>query len=148
CLVLDDGFQHRRLARDLAIVLIDALDPWGGGLVLPAGRLREPLRGLRRAGPVGITRAHPAARGALGRIEARLARLGAGPGCRADVQPLALRLVDGGPAPLEELGYSAVLAVCGLGNPATFLRLVDPLAGRLCRPLRYRDHHAYSDRDV
>ncbi len=44
CVVLDDGFQHRRLGRDLDIVVIDTLDPWGGGLILPAGRLREPVR--------------------------------------------------------------------------------------------------------
>ncbi len=55
-LVLDDGFQHRRLVRDLDIVLIDATDPWGGGYLLPRGALREPKRNLRRAGFVLITR--------------------------------------------------------------------------------------------
>ena len=56
CFVLDDGFQHLRLARDLDIVLIDATNPWGGGHLLPEGRLREPLSGLKRADAIVITR--------------------------------------------------------------------------------------------
>jgi tetraacyldisaccharide-1-P 4'-kinase len=54
--VLDDGFQHLKLSRDADVVLIDATDPFGGGTVLPAGRLREPLSALRRADIVVITR--------------------------------------------------------------------------------------------
>ena len=56
-LILDDGFQHRRLHRDLDIVLIDALQPWGYGHVLPRGLLREPLAGLKRADLIVLTRA-------------------------------------------------------------------------------------------
>lgn len=55
--VLDDGFQHRRIARDLDLVAVDATDPFGGGEMLPFGRLREPLGGLRRASAVVVTRA-------------------------------------------------------------------------------------------
>ena len=54
--VLDDGFQHLKLSRDADVVLVDATDPFGGGMVLPAGRLREPLSALRRADIVVITR--------------------------------------------------------------------------------------------
>ncbi|MGB0716893.1 MAG: tetraacyldisaccharide 4'-kinase, partial [Phycisphaerae bacterium] len=56
CLILDDGFQHRRLARDLDIVLIDATDPFGGGFLLPRGLLREPVESIRRAHLVILTR--------------------------------------------------------------------------------------------
>ncbi len=55
-LVLDDGFQHRRLARDLDLVLVDATEPWGHGYLLPRGLLREPASALRRAGVVLLTR--------------------------------------------------------------------------------------------
>lgn len=55
--ILDDGFQHRRVRRDLDIVCIDATNPFGGGQVLPAGRLREPLENLKRANAIVITRA-------------------------------------------------------------------------------------------
>src|SRR5258708_4332151 len=57
--LLDDGFQHRRLKRDVDIVLIDALDPFAGGALFPRGRLREPLPGLARADMFVITRAQP-----------------------------------------------------------------------------------------
>lgn len=57
-ILLDDGFQHRRLARDLDLVLIDATEPFGGGRVFPRGLLREPLDGLRRANAVVLTRSH------------------------------------------------------------------------------------------
>ena len=56
-LVLDDGFQHRRLARDLDLVLLDALDPFGLGRIFPRGLLREPVGSLRRAGVVVLSRA-------------------------------------------------------------------------------------------
>ena len=54
-LVLDDGFQHRRLARDLDVVLVDATAPWGHGYLFPRGLLRESPRGLARAGAVVLT---------------------------------------------------------------------------------------------
>ena len=56
-ILLDDGFQHRRIARDLDIVLLDALAPFGFGHVFPRGTLREPLAGLRRADAVVLSRA-------------------------------------------------------------------------------------------
>ena len=55
--MLDDGFQHRRIARDLDIVLLDALEPFGFGHVFPRGTLREPVEGLRRADVVVLSRA-------------------------------------------------------------------------------------------
>src|SRR5206468_4601444 len=74
-LVLDDGFQHRRLARDLDLVLLDATQPWGFGYVLPRGLLRESPRGLRRAGTVLLTRCDQADAAALARLREQAARL-------------------------------------------------------------------------
>ncbi len=149
CLVLDDGFQHRRLRRDLDIVLLDALDPWGGGFVLPAGRLREPLAGLRRADLLVITRANQAESNAVGEIGRSLAdRAPDAPILTAEVTPAALTFADGAPRQPAELGYHSVLPVCGLGNPATFLRVVEELAGRVCRPRLFRDHERYSRRQA
>ena len=71
-LVLDDGFQHRRLARDLDIVLIDATNPWGFGYLFPRGALREPVSGLRRAGVVMITRADRASSEAIETMRQRI----------------------------------------------------------------------------
>lgn len=82
--VLDDGFQHLRLARDLDIVTLDASAPWGGGHMLPRGLLREPRSGLRRADCVVITRAELAAD--LGALRAEVSRL-----CGAEVFTSRLR---------------------------------------------------------
>ena len=62
-MLLDDGFQHLKLARDVDIVLIDALDPFGGGAVFPLGRLREPMEGLARADLILISRSNLAGYG-------------------------------------------------------------------------------------
>lgn len=149
CCVLDDGFQHRRLARDLEIVLLDALDPWGGGWMLPAGRLREPPDGLGRAGLVVITRANQVDDRALAALEAQVRALrGDHDLAFADVEIAGLTGINGCAVSLEALEYEAVLPVCGLGNPRTFERLVAEAAGRICPPLRMRDHHRYTPRDV
>src|SRR6185295_1602310 len=74
-LVLDDGFQHRRLARDLDIVLIDATNPWGYGFLLPRGLLREPVSSLRRAGLVVITRVDNAPRGLVDSVRQEIERV-------------------------------------------------------------------------
>ncbi|HST53220.1 MAG TPA: tetraacyldisaccharide 4'-kinase [Pyrinomonadaceae bacterium] len=112
--VLDDGFQHLRIARDLDIVAVDASAPWGGGRLLPRGRLREPREGLRRAGCVVITRADMAedleglraevlrlTEGETAVIAARVRTLGLGP---VDSSPGEARVElesDAGKASLE-----------------------------------------------
>jgi tetraacyldisaccharide 4'-kinase len=74
-LVMDDGFQHRRLARDLDIIALDATQPFGYGRLLPAGLLREPVAGLRRAHAVVLTRCDQAPAEALERLEAGIRRV-------------------------------------------------------------------------
>lgn len=144
CVVLDDGFQHRRLRRDLDIVLVDALAPWGGGHLLPAGRLREPLAGLRRAGLFVITRVNLAPPGAAERAAAELGRWAGGrPVLAASVRPEA---VVGRGSQREVPGVLAgrrVLAVAGLGNPRGFERTVAALAGEV-RLLSFADHQRYA----
>ncbi len=148
-LLLDDGFQHRRLRRTLDLVLIDALDPWGGGWVLPAGRLREPLDGLRRAGAVLITRCNQAPAAVVDAIEARLrGALGVREVLRCGVAAAGLEFADGRGDDPAALRGQRVLCVCGLGNPATFVRLVSQLGASGAAPLRFRDHHAYGPVDV
>ncbi|MGE0479853.1 MAG: tetraacyldisaccharide 4'-kinase [Phycisphaerae bacterium] len=93
--VLDDGFQHRRLRRDLDLVLVDALNPWGGGRLLPAGRLREPLASLRRAHAVIITRANQSNTETLAAIERDVRRHAPSAYvCRASVAAVGLTMLD------------------------------------------------------
>ncbi len=74
-LIMDDGFQHRRLARDLDIIAIDATLPFGYGRILPAGLLREPVTSLERAGAVVITRCDQIAENELSELEEKLRRI-------------------------------------------------------------------------
>jgi len=146
--VLDDGFQHRRLARDLDVVLIDALDPWGGGRLLPVGRLREPVSSLGRADVLVITRANQIRPATLGEIAQRLRRWAVDqPVVLANVEPAGLIDRTGRPLELSELRRRRVLGVCGLGNPRTFQHL---LAAHTDRPdvLVFADHARYDRRAI
>ncbi len=148
-LVLDDGFQHRRLARDLDIVLIDALDPFGLGKLFPRGLLREPVGALRRAGLVLLSRADLVA--GSDRVAIRHeAQRRAGPLRWVEARHAPLDLVDaaGQVRPLDDLGRCKVAAFCGIGNPEGFRRT---LAGRCDSLLGFRvfpDHHPYSAADM
>lgn len=149
CLLLDDGFQHRRLARDLDIVIIDAMNPWGGGHLLPAGRLREPRGSLRRAALFVLSRPNLADPTDVAAVEQRL-RDGwaATPIVRMETCAGSITYYDGGVEDAGQLALRCVLPVCGIGNPDSFLRLLALSAGGLCRPVIFADHHRYSRRDA
>jgi tetraacyldisaccharide 4'-kinase len=138
-MLLDDGFQHWKLERALDIVLIDALDPFGGSAPFPLGRLREPLEALGRADIFLLTRAGKER--PLPAIEAGLRQYNQdAPVFRCHV---ALRgCIDGQTGQQSELP-ERVMAFCGLANPASFWQTLAELG---CRPLaqrQFRDHHRY-----
>ena len=148
-IVLDDGFQHRRLARDLDLVMLDALDPFGLGRLFPRGLLREPVGSLRRASAVILSRAdliEPAARAAIrGEVRRR------GRACRfVESRHAPLDLIDGEAAvyPLDDLAGKEVAAFCGIGNPEGFRRTVSRCARRTLELKVFPDHHPYSAGDV
>ena len=148
-LVLDDGFQHRRLARDLDVVLLDATSPFGFGHCLPRGALRESPRGLRRAGAVVLTRADMLAaerRAVVQREAARLAPQAAW--AEAVHRPTCLVDAAGAASDLCGLRGARVAAFCGVGNPAGFRHTLEHLGAELAtfRPLP--DHHNYTRDDV
>jgi len=146
CLVLDDGFQHLRLHRDLDILLIDAGDPFGGGKLPPAGRLREPLEGILRADLCLVTKL----RGTEipPDINSRLEELHPGypvHGCRLE----AARLV--GPGGMEkeaDLVGRPVLAFAGLGRPEAFSAMLRDLGARVMEERFFPDHHRYSTAEI
>jgi tetraacyldisaccharide 4'-kinase len=146
-LVLDDGFQHRRLARDLDLVLVDATDPWGHGHLFPRGLLREPRSSLRRAGVVVLTRCDQA--DDLGRLRAEVSRLAPNvPIAETTHRPFALVNADGETQPLETLAKRPVAAFCGLGNPEAFRRTLTGCGADVCAFRTFPDHHAYTRADV
>jgi tetraacyldisaccharide 4'-kinase len=149
CVVLDDGFQHRRLGRDLDIVLIDALAPWGNGALLPAGRLREPRKSLRRADVFVITRANQVEPAATETIAARLRTYDSDKLILwAGVEAEALVDRAGRRRPPADLAGRCALPVCGLGNPRTFTTLLDSLTSPVYPPLVFADHARYGRKDV
>jgi tetraacyldisaccharide 4'-kinase len=148
-LVLDDGFQHRRLARDLDLVLIDALEPFGLGYLLPRGLLREPLNSLRRADIVVLSRADLVSASQRAAIRAEVARR-SGPlnWVEARHAPLEVIDADGSTTPIRRLGESSVAAFCGIGNPEGFRQTILPLCSDLREFRIFPDHHDYTAADI
>lgn len=144
--VLDDGLQHLQLARDVNIVLIDALEPFGGGQLLPAGNLREPKTALRRADVVVITRSSDSPA-----IETVVRRYSQSPifyatAKMAAPQPYPRGTPGGTGSPTA--GARKFFAFCGIGNPRGFIADLHhaeiPVAGHFFFP----DHHRYSPADI
>lgn len=147
-LLLDDGFQHRRLARDLDIVLLDAMNPFGGGAVFPIGRLREPLAALARAHVIVITRSAFSDMGCAIEREARRWNPNVAV-FRAQLEPEGwVEHRTGRRFPLEEAPFHRPGAFCGLGNPQSFRRTLERQGTRLMDWLEFPDHHRYRPHEL
>lgn len=148
--LLDDGFQHRRLARDVDVLVVDATDPWGAGYLLPRGLLREPVHAARRAGFVVISRVEQAPEGRVAEIRERLAREGvAAPVALMRLEPGEPRPL-GGAAPLRpgELATKPVALLAAIGNPGAFRATVESLGARVVAGVALPDHHRFEPRDL
>jgi len=145
CFLLDDGFQHLALARNVDIVLLDATDSLAAARLLPAGRLREPLSALRRADMIVLTRAV-----ATPELEAEIRSRTDAPVFRAHSRLLDFcELVAAGRklSPREMAGQRA-FAFCGVGNPQGFFRDLEMADIALAGREAFRDHHRYTRRDA
>ncbi len=146
CVVLDDGYQHLRLRRDLNLLLIDAGDPFGAEALPPLGRLREPLSGIRRADQILVTkiRGEKIPPGILGRIDELH------PGCPVHgLRMEAWRLR--GPEGFEDVSVlkgREVLAFAGLGRPAAFSTMLRDLGARVMEECFFPDHHFYTPGEI
>lgn len=146
-IVLDDAFQHRRLHRDLDIVLIDALRPFGYGHVLPRGLLREPLSGLKRAHLLIITRSDQVARNELERIEGEIREQNAeAPLIRSSTRVVGLEFLDGTPIIVD--GTKRVLAFAAIGRPEAFAATLSSLAFDVVATRWWPDHHQYRSTEI
>lgn len=148
-ILLDDGFQHRRLARDLDIVLLDACEPWGYGHVFPRGLLREPVSGLRRAQIVALSRADMKSaddRKAIRRIVQRHAPQAIW--LEVTHQPRCLRSAAGLETPLDTYAQQPVAAFCGIGNPRGFRHTLESIGYPVAAFREFPDHHAYTRADI
>lgn len=145
-LVLDDGFQHHRLARDLDIVLLNATDPFGGGRLLPLGDLREPMSALRRAQVVVLTRVDQVGESQLKALRERVKELSPSAAlCEAVHKPdFLLELGPGKRRPLAHLEGKEACALSGIGDPASFEAQLEGAGVLLSQRWRYRDHHRFT----
>lgn len=144
-LLLDDGFQHIRLRRDLDIVLIDAASPWGGGNAFPGGLLREPRSALRAAGAVVVTRADQRDRAFIDALLADIARLAPGvPVFTARHKPVSLVDAAGGEHALSELADRPVVAVSGIARPEAFRRTLLDLGAEVRAEAACKDHGEFA----
>jgi len=166
-LIMDDGFQHRRLARDLDIAAIDATQPFGYGKMLPAGLLREPVSSLKRAGAAVITRCDQIDGAELNKLEKKLWAINpdmviarsthaavsvkypgasvipAKAGIQKDNKTMdsCLRMNDN----IEQLEGKKIFAFCGIGNPDAFLNTIKNLGAKLAGSKVYDDHYHYTN---
>lgn len=158
--LLDDGFQHRRLARDVDIVLVDALRPFGlpapfpGGepvrALLPRGLMREPLGALRRADAVVITRSDAVAEEELEDLVSLLMKTAPGlPVARSVHEPVRLRaFASGATLDPSELEGRDVALFSGIGNPAAFEVTIRALGARVRKHTVFDDHHSFRPGDL
>jgi tetraacyldisaccharide 4'-kinase len=145
--LLDDGYQHLALARDVNILLMDAVRPLGGERLLPAGRLREPVSAMDRADILVITRT-----GNSPETEAAISRLQEYPVFASKTKLLGFRKLWAQPDAIdlsrEQLGEGPFFAFCGIGNPGAFLLDLQnwdlPVVGKEA----FADHHHYSDGEI
>jgi tetraacyldisaccharide 4'-kinase len=146
CFVLDDAFQHRQIARDFDLVLINALCPFGWNHVLPRGMLRERLPGLRRASAFVITRADQASPDDIQSIEQILRRYNSSaPIFRANHALSKLRDADGKDLELAELTRQPFFAFAGIANPEAFDQQLRAMGAAYLGGNWLGDHAAYDD---
>jgi tetraacyldisaccharide 4'-kinase len=148
-LLLDDGFQHRRLARDLDVVVLDAARPFGNGRLLPAGPNREPRSALRRAGLAWLSRVDQAEGAALATLRALARELtGRDPvesrHAPRDVLDGALERRFGA----EALRGRRVLLLAGIARPAGFRRTLEAMGAEVIAERVFPDHHRFTADEV
>ena len=149
-LILDDAFQHRRIARDFDLVLLDALEPFGGGRLLPRGLLREPVTSLARAHAVALSRADAISPERRAEIREEVARLAPQAiWLELEHRPALLVQHSGRETqPMDWLRGQKVVAFCGIGNPAGFRHTLASCGAEVVALREYPDHFAYPAGEV
>jgi tetraacyldisaccharide 4'-kinase len=140
--LLDDAFQHRQVARDLDILVIDATRPPWADRLLPEGQLREPLSAWDRAGMLVFNKIQT-----LREIEALRSLAPPCPAAFTRYAPRELRMADGSPQPLSSLRGRPLLLLSGLGNPAYFEHTVREAGGDVRLHQVLADHQALGPAD-
>jgi tetraacyldisaccharide 4'-kinase len=148
-IIMDDGFQHRRLVRDLDIVTIDATRPFGYGKIVPAGLLREPISSLKRADAIVITRCDTTSEPELNKLEEKLQEVNPEMIISRSIHaPAHVITINNKEINLQQLKSKKVFAFCGIGNPDAFLHTIRNLDCDITGSKIYNDHHNYTNKDL
>ncbi|MBN1880896.1 MAG: tetraacyldisaccharide 4'-kinase [Deltaproteobacteria bacterium] len=145
--LIDDGFQHLRLHRDLDVLVADRVNQVGNSLVFPAGPLREPLSAARRGDVLWLSEAavestsHEDGPGPIERVCGTIPRVYSVP------VPLALVDGDGTEYPARALEKKKALAFCGIARPQRFFDTLEDIGVIVVYTLPFRDHHRFSEND-
>jgi tetraacyldisaccharide 4'-kinase len=151
-IILDDGYQHWQLARDIDIVLVDTLNMFGNNFLLPRGTLREPLANLNRADSFLLTKVDQSTGDARDVIRDTLARYNDkalvvesvhSPRCFIEIEDW-YKGVRPETVALEAVRNQRVLAFSAIGNPSSFEQTITDIGVELVDAVRYTDHHDYT----
>ncbi|MDO8684355.1 MAG: tetraacyldisaccharide 4'-kinase [Armatimonadota bacterium] len=148
-ILLDDGLQYWQLHRDLDIVLINAVEPFGYGRLMPRGALREPLSGLRRAGVIVITNSDKVSAESLTETKARISwHAPKSLVIEAIHRPFSLRDVGGEKLSLDWLRGRRVCVMCSIGVPGLFAESITSLGAEVVYRVDFPDHHLWKSREI
>ena len=153
-IILDDAFQHRRVKRNVDLVLLDATAPFGFGHVFPRGTLREPLNGLRRADVALLTRSDLADESERQKIRQTVLTLNPniiwGETHHASTSLISIESATKNfcSEPVESIYGQSALAFCGIGNPAAFQKTLEQCGIHVVKLIRFPDHYRYTVRDA
>jgi tetraacyldisaccharide 4'-kinase len=147
--ILDDGFQHWALKRDMNIVLIDATNPFGNGKLLPEGPLREPLEGLNRADIIILTKSDMTSKEALADTMQKVKKYNSrAPVFSATHKPVDLISVNGDIRTLDFLSKKKVYTFAAIANTFSFESLLRAHGAEIVQCKNYRDHYSYKQKDL
>jgi len=149
-IILDDAFQHRRVVRNIDLVLLDATAPFGFGHVFPRGTLREPLTGLRRADIALLTRSDLVDEPQRQKIREKILSLHPNIiwGETIHVPTSLISAQSCATEPITAVSGQSVLAFCGIGNPAAFRKTLERCGVHVAKLIPFPDHHRYTARDT
>ncbi|MFH0974390.1 MAG: tetraacyldisaccharide 4'-kinase [Spirochaetota bacterium] len=149
--ILDDGFQNNSLYKDINIVIIDALNPFAKGLLLPAGNLREPLSSLKRSDAVFINKIDLVAESIANEIVMRTKKQAGGSKIFFSGYGNSILLKMNNlksEVSVQKIKNKKILLVSGIGNPESFARTIAEYCPADIAHLSYPDHHSYSQQDM
>jgi tetraacyldisaccharide 4'-kinase len=147
--ILDDGFQHWGVHRDVDVIFIDATNPFGNGKLFPEGILREPVKAAGRAHVIVVTKSDAVSQEQLSAITGELKQSNAGaPVYTSAFSPVSLVNVSGEIKNIESFRNSEIYVFAGIANPSYFKAMLASRGAKVVKFKEFRDHYIYKQKDI